>query len=115
MPAPAASAAQSAATAPWDLFCRVIDNHGDAGVCWRLAAQLAQRGQTVRLWMDDPSPLEFMAPRGTPGVSVLPASACTMVFVALVNWVLSGTPVATVPLGFIAWSVIGIEKKSIIV
>ena len=33
----------------WDLFCRVIDNHGDLGVCWRLAADLASRGQTVRL------------------------------------------------------------------
>lgn len=60
------------ADAPWDLFCRVIDNHGDAGVCWRLAAQLASRGTAVRLWMDDPSPLGFMAPGGAPGVTVLP-------------------------------------------
>jgi hypothetical protein len=21
----------------WDIFCRVIDNFGDIGVCWRLA------------------------------------------------------------------------------
>ncbi|MER2540956.1 MAG: elongation factor P maturation arginine rhamnosyltransferase EarP, partial [Azonexus sp.] len=20
----------------WDIFCRVIDNYGDIGVCWRL-------------------------------------------------------------------------------
>ncbi|HEY0886111.1 MAG TPA: elongation factor P maturation arginine rhamnosyltransferase EarP, partial [Ramlibacter sp.] len=20
----------------WDIFCKVIDNHGDIGVCWRL-------------------------------------------------------------------------------
>ena len=26
----------------WDVFCRVIDNWGDIGVCWRLAAQLPQ-------------------------------------------------------------------------
>ena len=38
---------------PWDLFCRVVDNFGDIGVCWRLAAQLADRGQPVRLWIDD--------------------------------------------------------------
>ena len=25
----------------WDIFCRVIDNYGDVGVCWRLAADLA--------------------------------------------------------------------------
>ena len=28
----------------WDIFCRVIDNHGDLGVCWRLSVDLAQRG-----------------------------------------------------------------------
>jgi uncharacterized repeat protein (TIGR03837 family) len=41
-----------------DLFCRVIDNFGDAGVCWRLARQLAaERGWQVRLWIDDLTPL----------------------------------------------------------
>ena len=36
-----------------DLFCRVIDNWGDAGVCWRLARQLVrERGAQVRLWID---------------------------------------------------------------
>ena len=55
----------------WDLFCRVIDNFGDAGVCWRLAAELAGRGQAVRLWIDDATPLAWMAPGGAPGVQVL--------------------------------------------
>jgi uncharacterized repeat protein (TIGR03837 family) len=55
----------------WDVFCRVIDNHGDIGVCWRLAADLARRGHAVRLWVDDPSSLDFMAPAGAPGVTVL--------------------------------------------
>ena len=55
----------------WDLFCRVIDNHGDLGVCWRLAADLASRGEQVRLWVDDPSALAWMAPRGAPGVSLV--------------------------------------------
>lgn len=54
----------------WDIFCRVIDNHGDAGVCWRLCVDLASRGQHVRLWIDDPSPLTWMAPQGAPGVAV---------------------------------------------
>ena len=26
----------------WDLFCKVVDNFGDAAVCWRLSRQLAQ-------------------------------------------------------------------------
>ncbi len=55
----------------WDLFCQVIDNHGDAGVCWRVAAELAARGQQVRLWIDDPSVLDWMAPVGAAGVGVL--------------------------------------------
>ena len=55
----------------WDLFCRVIDNHGDLGVCWRLAADLAGRGERVRLWVDDASALAWMAPHGAHGVSVL--------------------------------------------
>lgn len=63
------------ATAPWDLFCRVIDNLGDVGVCWRLAAGLARRGQPVRLWIDQPEPLTWMAPQGAPGVTVLPWAA----------------------------------------
>ena len=54
----------------WDLFCRVIDNHGDIGVCWRLAADLASRGEQVRLWIDDPSALAWMAPVVHPGLSV---------------------------------------------
>lgn len=56
----------------WDLYCRVIDNHGDAGVCWRLAADLGERGHTVRLVIDDPGPLVWMAPQGAPGVRVEP-------------------------------------------
>jgi uncharacterized repeat protein (TIGR03837 family) len=58
----------------WDLFCRVVDNFGDLGVCWRLAADLAARGEHVRLWVDDASALQWMAPHGTPGVTVFPWS-----------------------------------------
>ncbi len=56
----------------WDIFCKVIDNHGDIGVCWRLCADLASRGQQVRLWVDDASALSWMAPAGHDGVAVLP-------------------------------------------
>ena len=54
----------------WDVFCRVIDNLGDVGVCWRLARDLAARGDTVRLWIDDASALAWMAPGGATGVEV---------------------------------------------
>ena len=56
----------------WDIFCQVIDNFGDIGVCWRLAADLAQRGCQVRLWVDDASALAWMAPHGARHVQVLP-------------------------------------------
>ena len=56
----------------WDIFCKVIDNFGDIGVCWRLAADLASRGHQVRLWVDDASALAWMAPAGCEGVRVLP-------------------------------------------
>lgn len=37
-----------------DIFCNVIDNYGDVGVCWRLARQLANEYRLqVRLWVDD--------------------------------------------------------------
>ena len=55
----------------WVIFCRVVDNHGDLGVCWRLAAQLAMRGKQVTLYVDDDSALQWMAPEGCKGVEVL--------------------------------------------
>ena len=54
----------------WDLFCRVIDNHGDLGVCWRLARDLAARGHGVRLWIDDASALAWMAPERPTGIEL---------------------------------------------
>ena len=56
----------------WDIFCKVIDNFGDIGVCWRLAADLADRGQQVRLWVDDGAALAWMALDACASVQVLP-------------------------------------------
>ena len=55
----------------WDIFCKVVDNFGDIGVCWRLACNLAERGISVRLWVDDVSPLVWMAPTGHAHVEVI--------------------------------------------
>ncbi|MEY4563145.1 MAG: hypothetical protein RLZZ618_2422 [Pseudomonadota bacterium] len=55
----------------WDVFCRVIDNFGDVGVCWRLCADLGARGHIVRLWIDDARALTWMAPDGAANVQVL--------------------------------------------
>lgn len=51
----------------WDVFCHVVDNLGDIGVCWRFCAGLAARGQRVRLWMDEPDDLAWMVPGALEG------------------------------------------------
>lgn len=69
-----------------DIFCRVVDNYGDIGVCWRLARRLAQgRGWDIRLWVDD---LASFA-RIQPGIDVQ-ASRQRLGSVDIVHW--SETP-----------------------
>ena len=51
----------------WDVFCAVVDNYGDAGVCWRLARQLAaEHGIVVRLFVDRLTALARIAPEIEP-------------------------------------------------
>ncbi|HEY1611332.1 MAG TPA: elongation factor P maturation arginine rhamnosyltransferase EarP, partial [Paraburkholderia sp.] len=46
-----------------DLFCAVIDNFGDIGVCWRLARQLtSEHGWQVRLFVDDLHTFQRLSP-----------------------------------------------------
>lgn len=36
------------------VFCHVVDNYGDIGVCWRVSRQcVAEHGLAVTLWIDD--------------------------------------------------------------
>lgn len=56
-----------------DMFCRVIDNYGDAGVAWRLALMLAKEyNWAVRLIIDDAAVLSAIVPtaqtKATPAV-----------------------------------------------
>ena len=52
----------------WDIFCRVVDNLGDAAICWRLARQLANEySLAVRLWIDQPQALRRLVPGARPG------------------------------------------------
>lgn len=45
------------------LFCRVVDNYGDIGICWRFARQLQQEhGIAVTLWVDDLSSFQRICP-----------------------------------------------------
>lgn len=45
---------KSSARTSLAIFCKVVDNFGDIGICWRLARQLHQEhGIAVTLWVDD--------------------------------------------------------------
>jgi uncharacterized repeat protein (TIGR03837 family) len=45
------------------LFCKVIDNYGDIGICWRLARQLQHEHDiAVTLWVDDLPSFRRMCP-----------------------------------------------------
>lgn len=58
--------AQGTLVPRWDIFCAVVDNYGDIGVCWRLAVQLAGQGIRVRLWLDMPETLQALCPQVDP-------------------------------------------------
>ncbi len=62
-----------------DIFCKVIDNFGDAGVCWRLARSLARSGLLVRLWIDDLHRLRCLRPGLDPAQPVQPLDGFTVV------------------------------------
>ena len=53
-----------------DIFCTVVDNYGDIGVCWRLALQLAlEHNIEVRLWVDDLLSFRRLCPEIDPTLS----------------------------------------------
>jgi uncharacterized repeat protein (TIGR03837 family) len=38
----------------WDIFCKIVDNYGDIGICWRLSQQLTNEHQLqIRLLIDN--------------------------------------------------------------
>jgi uncharacterized repeat protein (TIGR03837 family) len=54
-----------------DIFCTVVDNYGDIGVCWRLARQLAnEHGMAVRLWVDDLASFRKLCPQIVAGLAM---------------------------------------------
>lgn len=55
----------------WDVFCSVVDNYGDIGVCWRLSRQLAMEfGLRVRLWVDDLEAFRRLCPEIEPNRAI---------------------------------------------
>jgi uncharacterized repeat protein (TIGR03837 family) len=49
------------------IFCKVVDNYGDIGICWRLARQLChEHGVRVTLWVDDLASFRRICPEVDP-------------------------------------------------
>jgi uncharacterized repeat protein (TIGR03837 family) len=66
-------------TARCDIFCKVVDNFGDAGVSWRLARQLAaEHAVDATLWIDDVATLARMAPGVDPSREAQMAAGVTL-------------------------------------
>ncbi|WP_133648023.1 elongation factor P maturation arginine rhamnosyltransferase EarP [Paraburkholderia flava] len=58
-----ASATSASTGIACDIFCAVIDNFGDIGVCWRLARQLAHEHRwQVRVFVDDLHTFQKLCP-----------------------------------------------------
>ena len=52
------------------IFCKVVDNYGDIGICWRLSRQLqAEHGVAVTLWVDDLASFRRICPQVDPAAA----------------------------------------------
>ncbi len=61
------------------LFCKVVDNFGDIGICWRLARQLHQEhGIAVTLWVDDLVSFRRLCPAVQPDADVQQVAGVTV-------------------------------------
>lgn len=78
------SQAHHSSVPAWEIFCQVVDNFGDIGVCWRLARDLAARtGDGVRLWVDDWAVLLRICPSAA---GIDPAAGGMVAGVELRRW-----------------------------
>ncbi len=66
------------------IFCAIVDNFGDIGVCWRLARQLArEHGARVTLWVDDMAQADrFLASQNLSIEALAPGSVAIRVWSA---------------------------------
>lgn len=61
------------------LFCKVVDNFGDIGICWRLARQLQQeQAIDVTLWVDDLHSFQHICPDVVPAFAVQSVAGVTI-------------------------------------
>ncbi|MAD76101.1 MAG: elongation factor P maturation arginine rhamnosyltransferase EarP [Rheinheimera sp.] len=83
---------QSVYNGIWRIFCSVVDNFGDIGICWRISRQLvAEHGLKVQLWVDDLASFQRICPQINPKCvtqSVLGVEVCYWPAAqeSVVNW-----------------------------
>lgn len=64
------------------IFCKVVDNFGDIGICWRLSRQLhTEHGIAVTLWVDDLQSFQRICP-----AVIIDAEAQKVEGVAVRHW-----------------------------
>jgi uncharacterized repeat protein (TIGR03837 family) len=85
------------------LFCKVVDNYGDVGICWRLARQLQQEhGIAVTLWVDDLPTFQRICPSIQVAAEVQQLSGVTVRHWCKEEGVFSDTDVADIVIEFFA-------------
>ncbi len=73
-----------------DIFCDVIDNYGDAGICWRLAKDLTRKkGWKIRLFINKLETLSFLVHDVDPRQK---AQICEDIYIAQWDTSLTATP-----------------------
>ena len=61
------------------IFCKVVDNYGDIGICWRLARQFhAEHGIAVTLWVDDLASFRRIWPQVDTGAALQDVEGITV-------------------------------------
>lgn len=85
------------------IFCKVVDNYGDIGICWRLARQLQQEhGIAVTLWVDDLQSFRRICPEVVIAAEVQQLAAVTVRHWRNQDGVFSASDVADIVIEFFA-------------
>ncbi|CDG82185.1 elongation factor P maturation arginine rhamnosyltransferase EarP [Janthinobacterium agaricidamnosum] len=85
------------------IFCKVVDNYGDIGICWRLARQLQQEhGIAVTLWVDDLASFRRICPDVAPDADVQQVAGITVRHWASQDGLFAADDVADIVIEFFA-------------
>jgi uncharacterized repeat protein (TIGR03837 family) len=85
------------------IFCKVVDNYGDIGICWRLARQWQQEHDiAVTLWVDDLCSFQRICPDVAVDVDMQQLGGVTVRYWRNQNGVFSAGDIADIVIEFFA-------------